>query len=47
MIFLFNEGFIGLNSIMIVYICGIFILVITFYFELTAQPITAEYRSIF
>lgn len=47
MTFLFNEEFSGLNSIMMVYICVIFIHVCTFYFEVTAQPISAEYRSIF
>ena len=47
MTFLFNEEFSGLNSIMMVYICVIFILVCTFYFEVTAQPISTEYRSIF
>ena len=47
MIFLFNEDFSGLNSIMMVYIYVIFIHVWTFYLEFTAQPISAEYRSIF
>ena len=47
MTFLFNEEFSGLNSIVMVYICVIFIHVCTFYFEVTAQPIFAEYRSIF
>ena len=47
MIFLFNEDFSGLNLIMMVYICVIFIHVCTFYFEVTARPISSEYRSIF
>ena len=47
MTFLFNEDFSGLNSIMMVYICLIFIHECTFYFEVTAQPISAEYWSIF
>lgn len=41
MMILFKDNFSDLNSVMMVYICVIFIHVCRFDFELTAQPISA------